>query len=162
VKTKQELYDELLTFTFVDWHLYTIVFAMIDARRVTTLECQHPQCVLETRTFAKKSGRGQRDGLVLDHIDSRANSGSHHITNLRIVHNSCNAGWRRGIIGTFMTDEARERCRESALRQHAEGRGPNYQDPSRNKKISQALKGRMSEASKKGWETRRARMASGD
>lgn len=131
--------DEL---QLVDWHIYTILHVMVCTQQIITLECHSPSCRLDTREFDPTLMKSGKRGIALDHIIMRSDNGHHQIHNLRPVHRSCNSGWRKGKLGTFHTDESRAVISDRAKQQHSDGRGPNYQDPTRNAKISEAVKER--------------------
>jgi hypothetical protein len=138
-----------------------LIHTMIDTGMITELKCQRPECLFDYAdfnfTFTNKANdrRGNPLGPCLDHIIPRHQGGLHRIENLRLAHIGCNAGWRKGITGSFHTAVSREAVRQRAIKQHASGRGPDFTDPERNRKISEALTGRGSEIAKRGWETRR-------
>lgn len=155
--TPEELHEEIETYEIV-WTGRALLHALVDLGRVTELVCQHPDCILLGVAFTKKNARGARTGLTFDHIVPRREGGSHLPENLRIVHTSCNSGWRKGIVGSFLTEESREVIRQKAIQQHVDGRGPDYSDPRRSSRISEKLAGRMSDPARRGWETRRARL----
>lgn len=137
-----DLHEELLTYTFASWHSYTIIHCMIDAGIVTKLECMATECKLPTREFLKQGPRGSGGLLVLDHIVPRRTRGSHQIGNLRIVHNSCNAGWRKGITGSFHTDETKAVLSAKMKQAHADGKFKKIYTPERGQKLSEAFTGR--------------------
>ena len=134
-----DLHDELLTYAFSSWHSYTILHAMIDSGQITEFICQATDCKMPTREFIKKGPRGSPGLLVIDHIVPRRQNGSHHIRNLRIMHNACNAGWRKGHTGSFHTEETKERLRETSRKAHAEGRMKHIYTPERNKRVSEGI-----------------------
>lgn len=136
------LHDELMTFKFAGWHSYTILHAMIDAGIITEFKCQATTCLMPTREFVKAGPRGTPDLLVIDHIVPRRDKGSHKIENLRIMHNSCNAGWRKGITGSFHTDATKAVIRDKVKQAHADGKLKKIYTPERSAKISAALKGK--------------------
>lgn len=150
-----DLHSELDTYVFADWRQYAVIHAMIDAGAITSIACMYPTCLFETRDFPKKSTRGQRNGLTIDHIVARRHGGSHRVQNLRLAHNACNCQWRKGEIGSYHTSESIEIIRKKALAQHADGRGPNYSDPRRSEKISAALTGKMSDVVTETWRKRK-------
>lgn len=62
--------------------------------------------------------------------------------------------------GVKLSAETKTKIREAVLRQHTEGKGPDYRDPIRNKRISDALRGKKRgpqspEQMKKWWSSRR-------
>lgn len=117
--SSMDLHTELETYTFAGWHSYTIIHAMIDSGQVTLLECQADPCRRQSKTFAKSGRRGQGDLLVLDHIHEQQLGGSHRLDNLRIVHLSCNSGWRRGRPGAQHSTETRQVLSDKMKELHA-------------------------------------------
>lgn len=131
-----------MSFTFAGWHSYTILHAMIDAGTITKFECQAATCLMPTREFVKKGPRGTPDLLVIDHIIPRREKGSHKIENLRILHNSCNAGWRKGLPGVVFTEETKAQIAASMRQAHKDGKFKKIYTSERGAKISAAFKGR--------------------
>lgn len=160
------LHDELLTFKFASWHSYTILHAMIDDGIIVKFTCQAPTCLLPTREFVKQGPRGTGGLLVIDHIVPRRDKGSHKIENLRIMHNSCNAGWRKGLPGTFHTDETKIVIRDKVRQAHIDGKFKKIYTPERSAKSRATYMSKTPEErsriSKQSWETRRQRQAEQD
>lgn len=147
--SSMDLHEELLTYTFSAWHSYTIVHCMIDAGIITKLECMADECKLPTRAFIKQGPRGSAAIMVIDHVIPRRSNGSHKIDNLRIMHNACNAAWRKGLPGVQFSDETRAQISASVKKAHADGKFRKIYTPERNDKISKAFKGRsLSEETK--------------
>jgi hypothetical protein len=162
-----QLHDTADEFVFAQTSSKMLLHALICLERVDKIECQHPKCLLPTREFARSSrGRGTRDCLTFDHIEQQQHGGSHRPENMRIVHFVCNCAWARGTKGVIThTDQSRALLAEAAMRQHAEGRGPNYHDPVRLAKISAGHRGKtispearakISEGMKRAWAEGRA------
>lgn len=137
-----DLHAEIETYTFAGWQGYAIIHALIDAGRVTKIECQMPVCQRSTRDFAKSGRRGQGDLLVIDHIVQRQDGGSSRIENLRLAHLSCNSGWRKGRPGVVFTEEVKARISAKVKKAHADGKFKKTYTPERGAKISAALSGR--------------------
>lgn len=104
--TRDQLHAEIDTYCLV-WTSLALLHCMVDLGMITELVCQHPECRLPGAPFTKQSPHkgkqgGWIDGLTFDHIIAQRLGGSHHPSNLRIVHGTCNYGWRRGVTGGFI------------------------------------------------------------
>lgn len=137
-----DLHEEIETHTFSSWATYSIVHALIDAGRVTAIECQITKCKRESRKFAASGHRGQGDLLTIDHIVPRYEGGSSRIENLRLAHLSCNSGWRSGKKGKPHSQETRDRLSQVMKQAHADGKFTKIYTPERAAKISASHKNR--------------------
>lgn len=163
---KDILHAELDTWS-CKWHMIVILHQMIDHEMITKLECQFFECMYDSRSFKfdllnkNGDGRGNKLGPVLDHVIPQREGGLHRIENLRLLHRGCNSSWRRGLTGSFHTDESRRKISLLTTQQHLDGRIQDYSDTVRNAKIAQAMSGTAGTLrALKGWETRRARLRS--
>lgn len=137
---------------------------MIDAGIITEFKCQADVCLRPTREFIKKGPRGTGDLLVIDHIVPRRDKGSHQIQNLRILHNSCNAAWRKGTTGSTHKPNTGAKISAALKQAHKDGRMKKIYTEERSRKLSIANKGkvyspevrkRMSDAAKQRWQRER-------
>lgn len=116
---KEALHHQVETFNHTNWHVRAIIHALIDLGRITTLECQLPECVLDKRRFKPRApGRGyQPYSLTLDHIEPQFNGKNHRPENLRILHHACNLACERGRPDS---DEARLKKKAATARRLAD------------------------------------------
>lgn len=113
----ESLHQQIEGLCHANWRVRAILHAMVEAGSLTRLECQLPDCVMDSREFdPQRSGRGHvRKGLVIDHIVPQLQGGSDRPENLRVIHANCNVarakGWKQ-------TPEAR-----AAIAKAAKARG---------------------------------------
>lgn len=139
--TKEELHSQVTALSIFTWHTEAIIHAMIDLDIITEIACQRDDCLYPDQPFTK-SRRGDPHLICIDHIHQRHLGGIHRVQNFRIMHLGCNAGWRKGLTGTFHTSETRALISEKVKRAHSDGKLKKIYTPARNAKISAANKGR--------------------
>ena len=75
----------------LSWMSEALLHAHIDLGAVRAVECQHPLCKYDARTFEQTSRQRQ---FTWDHEVPRRHEGDHTVSNLRPVHRGCNAMYR--------------------------------------------------------------------
>jgi hypothetical protein len=131
------LHEQIEALRHNNWRVRAILHAMVDLGRLTSLECQLPECYMESRAFdAQQDGRlgHNAKGLVLDHIIPQLQGGNDRLENLRAIHGTCNV---RRARGWKMAPEARAKIsaaiqRDGGWRRAVEGRAPGW-----NRKLSE-------------------------
>lgn len=117
------------------WVRRALVHAMIDLDFVKEIKCQHSVCLYQDQPFQYER-RGDPLSLDLDHIIGQRDAGLHRVENLRITHHGCNVGWRRGLPGTFLTDDVRRAIGAKTALAHADGRMSKVYTEERNRNVS--------------------------
>ena len=87
------------------------VHALIDAKRVASLTCQKPNCMLPGVPFYN-GGRRNPAGLSIDHIILQCDGGGDRPNNIRLVHYVCNCSWSAGRKQTPETIEKSRLARD--------------------------------------------------
>jgi len=110
---REPLHCQVEQLRHANWRVRAILHAMVEAGSLTVLECQLPECYMDSREFEmQRKGRGHNGkGLVLDHIVPRLQGGNDRPENLRAIHATCNIMRARGWK---MSDEARARISKAA------------------------------------------------
>lgn len=111
---RSELHRQIDQQGIGDWHVRALLHALVDLGHITKLECQLPECPLDSREFVPRTGgRGQwgGKGIVVDHIHPQLQGGSDRVENLRILHMSCNC---RRSRGQKRSDEVRAKISAAA------------------------------------------------
>ena len=185
-KTRDELHDELDALvphgTKRRSAIRIIGHCLIDAGRITVLECPYSMCSQESRAFvgysAGAAGSARVDPRVIsiDHIVSVSDGGSDRPENLQLMHAACNAG--KGSRDAWSHDNPRAQARRSANAARMTERmadeeyarmmrermtGMSLSEESRLKRSESmkrvwadpARRKKLSEGVKKSWETRR-------
>jgi hypothetical protein len=111
--SREEVHRQVEGLKHANWRVRAILHAMVDAGTLPRLECQLPNCYMDSREFeTQKQGRGHNGkGLVIDHIVPQLQGGSDRPENLRAIHATCNVSRAKGWK---MSEEAKARIGAAA------------------------------------------------
>lgn len=126
---RETLHQQVESVQLSNWRIRALLHAMVDSGTLGALECQLPDCYLDSRSFEHQESKGfTARGLVIDHITPQIQGGSDRPENLRVIHGYCNVARARGWKHKPETREALSRAaRERESWRHAvEKRSPGW------------------------------------